>query len=55
MHHFGVEASEFHLPPEQFARLLSLRRKPPPLRPAYAPVLDALRAASLPAKRGYLG
>jgi len=54
--HFGVEAAEFHLPPERFARLVSLRRRQPPARPAYASVMEPLRAASLPAAlRGYLG
>lgn len=53
--HFGVEASEFHLPHEQFARLIALRRRAPPPAPPCAPLLDQLRAASLPALRQYLG
>ena len=53
--HFGVEAAEFHLPQAQFARIVALRRRPDVARPAFAPVVDALRGASLPALHGYLG
>lgn len=43
--HSGVEAAEFHLPPDQFARLVTLRRRGPPARPPYAGggMMDALR------------
>lgn len=53
--HFGVEAQEFHLPHERFARLVALRRRPAPSAPPFAPTLDRLRAASLPAMHAYLG
>lgn len=53
--HFGVEAAEFHLPHAQFARLIALRRRAPPPAAPFLPVVDALRAASLPALRQYVG
>ncbi|WP_051390013.1 helix-turn-helix transcriptional regulator [Bradyrhizobium sp. Ec3.3] len=53
--YFGVEATEFHLPPTQFARIISLKRRTSKPRPPYADSIDKLRAASLPTLRGYVG
>lgn len=53
--HFGVEGSEFHLPPTQFSRIIALKRKTTKPRPAYADTIDNLRSASLPAIKSYLG
>lgn len=53
--YFGVEATEFHLAPPQFARIIALKRRASKPRPPYADAIDKLRAASLPALRGYVG
>jgi transcriptional regulator with XRE-family HTH domain len=53
--HFGVDATEFHLAPAQFAKLIALRRRTVQPRPPYADAVDRLRAASLPTLKGYVG
>ncbi|WDZ81474.1 helix-turn-helix transcriptional regulator (plasmid) [Ensifer adhaerens] len=53
--HFGVEATEFHLPPEHFTRIIALRRRTVKPRPPYADTVDRLRTASLPTLRSYAG
>ena len=53
--YFGVEATEFHLPSPQFARIIAVRRRASKPRPPYADAVDKLRAASLPTLRGYVG
>jgi transcriptional regulator with XRE-family HTH domain len=53
--YFGVEATEFHLPPPQFARIIALKRRASKPRPPYADAIDKLHAASLPTLRGYVG
>lgn len=53
--HFGVEATEFHLPPAQFARIIALKRRTTKPRPPFADTVDRLRANSLPAMRSYAG
>jgi len=53
--HFGVEADELYAPPEQFARILAVRRRAPAPQAPLLDMIDTLRGASLPALRAYAG
>ncbi|WP_181699507.1 helix-turn-helix domain-containing protein [Chthonobacter albigriseus] len=52
---FGVEAIEIHLPPDQFQKLISLRKRVHPEPAPYVEQINALQRFSRPDMRKYLG